>query len=216
MSAIQKRKAVLTKVGIFFKDKEKTYPEGISEDTLNALRAQDGNDAAFEVLVRKYERLVSTCIYSIVGNVEDTMDISQETFLKVYRSIGTFKGDSEFSTWLYRIAKNTALDFVRKKKQNTISIDSSGEENEGFDIPDESISSSPEKRALQNEKKEILKNSLEKLSDEHREIIILRDMNDYSYESIAKILGIESGTVKSRLFRAREALRKILLKENYF
>lgn len=203
-------------MGIFFKNKEKTYPEGISEDTLNALRAQDGNDAAFEVLVRKYERLVSTCIYSIVGNPEDTMDISQETFLKVYKSIGTFKGDSEFSTWLYRIAKNTALDFVRKRKQNTVSIDSSGEENEGFDIPDESISQSPEKMALQNEKKEILRKAIEKLSDEHREIIILRDMNDYSYEAIASMLEIETGTVKSRLFRAREALRKILLKENYF
>ncbi|MBQ7399056.1 MAG: sigma-70 family RNA polymerase sigma factor [Clostridia bacterium] len=203
-------------MGIFFKDKVKTYPENIPEDTLNAFRAADGIDSAFEILVRKYEKLVSTCVYSIVGNPEDTMDISQETFLKVYKSIGSFKGDSEFSTWLYRIAKNTALDFVRRRKQNTVSIDSSGEENEGFDIPDESTSASPEKKALQNEKKEILKKAMEKLSDEHREIIILRDLNDYSYEAIASMLEIEVGTVKSRLFRAREALRKILLKENYF
>lgn len=211
-----KKKGGVDKLGIFFKDKEKTYPEGISEDNLNALRAADGNDAAFEILVRKYEKLVSTCVYSIVGNTEDTLDVSQETFLKVYKSLGSFKGDSEFSTWLYRIAKNTALDFVRKRKQNTVSIDSSGEENEGFDIPDESTSASPEKKALQNEKKEILQKALKKLSDEHREIIILRDLNDYSYEAIAAQLEIETGTVKSRLFRAREALRKILLKENYF
>ena len=135
-------------MGIFFREKEKPYPEGLAEDTLLAYKAADGLDSAFETLVRKYERLVSTCVYSVVKNPEDTADVSQEIFLKVYKSIGSFKGDSEFSTWLYRIAKNTALDFVRKQKQSTLSI--------------------------------------------------------------------ETGTVKSRLFRAREQLRKILLKENYF
>lgn len=203
-------------MGIFFKNNEKTYPEGLPEDTLLAFKAADGYDGAFEQLVRKYERLVSTCVYGIVKNSEDVLDVSQEVFLKVYKSIGTFKGDSEFSTWLYRIAKNTALDFVRKSKQNTVSIDSSGEESEGFDIPDESIGSSPEKKALQKEKTELLHKAIRNLSDEHREIIILRDLNDYSYEDIAQRLGIEPGTVKSRLHRARESLRKILLKENYF
>lgn len=203
-------------MGIFFKNKENNYPEGLSEDTLCVLRAADGNDAAFETLVRKYEKLVSTCAYSIVGNTEDALDVSQEVFLKVYKSLGSFKGDSEFSTWLYRIAKNTALDFVRKRKQNTLSLDSSGEENEGFDLPDDSESSNPEKSALRNEKRELLRKAIDKLSDEHREIIILRDINEYSYEQIETMLGIESGTVKSRLYRARESLRKILLKENYF
>lgn len=210
------KKGGVGKVGIFFKDKEKTYPEGLPEDTLLAFKAADGSDSAFETLVRKYEKPVSTCVYSIVGNSEDVLDVSQETFLKVYKSISSFKGDSEFSTWLYRIAKNTALDFVRRRKQTSVSIDSSGEENEGFDIPDESTYASPEKSVLQNERKRILYSALEKLSDEHREIIILRDLNDYSYEDIASKLEIEAGTVKSRLFRAREQLRKILLKENYF
>lgn len=203
-------------MGIFFKNNENTYPEGLPEDTLLAFKAADGIDGAFEKLVRKYERLVSTCAYSIVGNRDDVLDISQEVFLKVYKSIETFKGDSEFSTWLYRIAKNTALDFVRKRKTGILSIDSSGEENEGFDVPDEKISASPEKTALQNEKNRLLYEAIQKLSDEHREIIILRDLNDYSYEDIAQKLEIEPGTVKSRLHRAREALRKILLKENYF
>lgn len=203
-------------MGIFFRQKENTYPEEQSQDTRLAFKAARGDSKAFETLVRKYERLVSTCCYGIIGNAEDVADVSQEIFLKVYKSIGSFKGDSEFSTWLYRIAKNTSLDFVRKRKQNTVSIDSSGEESEGFDLPDESISSSPEKKALQNEKIELLHRALSKLSDEHREIIILRDLNDYSYEEIAGTLDIEVGTVKSRIFRAREALRKILLKENYF
>ena len=203
-------------MGILFRREEKKYPEGLSEDTLLAFKAADGLDSAVESLVRKYEKLVSTCAYSIVGNTEDALDVSQETFLKVYKSIGSFKGESEFSTWIYRIAKNTALDFVRRRKQNTVSIDSSGEENEGFDIADESESASPEKKVLQKEKVQILRKAIDSLSEEHREIIILRDMNDYSYEAIAESLGIETGTVKSRLFRAREQLRKILLKENYF
>ncbi|MBE6682309.1 MAG: sigma-70 family RNA polymerase sigma factor [Ruminococcaceae bacterium] len=203
-------------MGIFFKDKQKNHPEGLPEDTLLAYEAADGNDNAFETLVRKYERLVTTCVYSIVGNPDDTSDVSQETFLKVYKSLSSFKGDSEFSTWLYRIAKNTALDFVRRRKQNTLSIDSSGEEGEGFELPDNNINSSPEKKALENERKEKLYQALAALSDEHREIIILRDLNGYSYEDIADKLEIESGTVKSRISRAREALRKILLKENYF
>ena len=203
-------------MGIFFKDKEKTYPVDLPEDTLLAYKAADGYDSAFETLVRKYEKLVSTCVYGIVGNPEDTLDLSQEVFLKVYKSISTFKGDSEFSTWLYRIAKNTALDFVRKRKQPFVSIDSSGEENEGFDIPDESTGASPEKRVLENEKREKLKNAILQLSAEHREVIVLRDINGYSYEDISKKLEIEPGTVKSRLSRAREQLRKILLKENYF
>ena len=207
---------MLNELGIFFKEKQKTYPEGLSEDNLLALKAADGDDGAFETLVRKYERLVSTCVYGIVGNTEDTLDVSQETFLKVYKALSSFKGDSEFSTWLYRIAKNTALDFVRKRKQSTLSIDSSGEENEGFDLPDDSDTSSPEKTVLRNEKITKLRQAILKLSDEHREIIILRDLNDYSYDAIATKLDLEVGTVKSRLYRARDALKKILLKENYF
>ena len=203
-------------MALLFKSKEKTYPEGLPEDTLLAFKAADGDESAFEQLVRKYERLVTTCAYSVVGNQDDVMDVSQEVFLKVYRSIGTFKGDSEFSTWLYRIAKNTALDFVRKRKQTTVSIDTSGEEGDGFDIADENESSSPEKNALKKERAKILHEAIAKLSEEHREVIILRDLNDYSYDAIAESLGIEPGTVKSRLSRARESLRKILLKENYF
>lgn len=157
-----------------------------------------------------------SCVYPIVKNPEDAKDISQETFLKAYKSLSTFKGESEFSTWLYKIAKNCALDFVRKQKIISLSSDSSGEDGEGFDIPDRSEKTNPEKSALQKEKNEILYSAILLLSDEHREIIILRDINGYSYEQISQMLSIEQGTVKSRIFRAREALKKILLKKNYF
>ena len=203
-------------MGIFFKDRQRN-DDSLPEDTLLAFKASEGDDKAFEALVRKYERLVSTCVFSVIGNSpEDVMDVSQEVFLKVYRSLSSFKGDSEFSTWLYRVAKNCALDYIRKRKPPSSSLDTSGDEGEGFDVPDTSESSNPEKSVLQAEKSEILKRSIEKLSEEHREIIILRHVNDYSYEQIAKQLDLEVGTVKSRISRAREALKKILLKENYF
>ncbi len=203
-------------MGILFGKKKNAYSENLPEDTSLAYLAADGDKAAFEKLVTKHERLVSTCIYSVVNNPDDVLDISQEVFLKVYRSLSSFKGESEFSTWIYRIAKNCAYDFVRKKRINSTSIDSSGEENEGFDIPDTSDRNNPEKSALESERSALLWNAISKLSQEHREIIILRDMNDYSYEQLAEALSIEVGTVKSRLFRAREALKKILIKENYF
>ena len=203
-------------MGIFFKDRQR-HDDSLPEDTLLAFKASEGDDKAFEALVRKYERLVSTCVFSVIGNnPEDVMDVSQEVFLKVYRNLSSFKGDSEFSTWLYRVAKNCALDYIRKRKPPSSSLDTSGDEGEGFDVPDTSESSNPEKSVLQAEKSEILKRSIEKLSEEHREIIILRHVNDYSYEQIAKQLDLEVGTVKSRISRAREALKKILLKENYF
>ena len=202
-------------MGMLF-SRKKQYDESLPADTLLAFRAADGDEGAFSEIVTKYERLVSTCVFSVCADREDTLDISQEVFFKVYRNLSSFKGESEFSTWIYRVAKNCALDFVRKKRVAVTSIDSSGEEGEGFDIPDESPKNSPEAMVLEGEKSEILKKALDKLSDEHREIIILRDINEYSYEKISGMLEIEQGTVKSRIFRAREALKKILLKENYF
>lgn len=202
-------------MGIFF-NKEVSKGSPLPEDTLDAFNAAKGNIESFEKLVKKYERFVVSCVYPIVKNTEDTKDISQETFLKAYKSLSTFKGESEFSTWLYKIAKNCALDFVRKQKIGTLSTDTSGDEADGFDIPDLSEKSSPEKSLLSKEKNEVLYDAILSLSDEHREIIILRDINGYSYEQISQMLSIEQGTVKSRIFRARESLRKILLKKNYF
>ena len=203
-------------MGIFFKH-GKEYDKSLPEDTVLAFKAADGDECAFEALVRKYERLVSTCVFSMLGNnPEDVLDVSQEVFLKVYRNLSSFKGDSEFSTWLYRVAKNCALDYIRKRKPLTTSLDTSGEDAEGYDVADTSDKSNPEKKALEAERKEILRRCIDKLSEEHREVIILRHVNDYSYEQISKTLSLEVGTVKSRISRAREALKKNLEKENYF
>ena len=166
--------------------------------------------------MRKYERFVSTCVYPIIGSADDTADVCQEVFLKVYRSLSSFKGESSFSTWLYRVAKNCAYDFVRKKKGENVSLDETDEDGKGLELPDTDEKNYPEQTALKNERKQLLWTAVSRLSDEHREIIVLRDINDYTYEQIAQMTGLEPGTVKSRLFRAREALKKQLLKENYF
>ena len=209
-------------MGIFFKAKKSGQDDDeeikeLPDDTVLAFKAAKGDEASFEILVRKYERFVSTCVYQVVGNSEDTMDVSQEVFLKVYRSLSTFKGDSSFSSWLFRVAKNCAYDFVRKKKLPSVSIDSTeNEEGSAPEIPDTDIKSRPEDLALRNERHELLWKAMKQLSDEHREVITLRDINGYTYERIAEMLELEPGTVKSRLFRARESLRKLLSKENYF
>ena len=207
-------------IEFFKKNKTAEFPVDLPEDTADAYKAADGDTAAFERLVRKYEKYVCTTVYSVVRNYDDSFDVAQEVFLKLYHNIGSFKGESSFSSWLYRIAKNTALDFLRKDKKNKNNVSLYTENSDGeetvMDIPDTSVSSSPEQTAVKNEAKEILYSALDEISDEHKEIIILRDVDGYTYEEIAEMLGLEYGTVKSRLFRAREALRKKLLEKNYF
>ncbi len=205
----------------FFK-KNKTTEETVSvpEDTADAYKAAEGDTAAFERLVRKYEKYVCTTVYSVVRNYDDSFDVAQEVFLKLYHNIGSFKGESSFASWLYRIAKNTALDFLRKEKNNRSNISMSVENDDGeeteMEVPDTSVSSNPEKCAERRETRDIIYQSLDEISEQHREIIVLRDINGYSYEEISEMLGLEYGTVKSRLFRARDALRKKLLEKNYF
>lgn len=207
-------------IGVFNKSKTAEMPSALPEDTLDAFKAADGDVSAYERLVRKYEKYVCTTVYSIVKNYDDSFDVAQEVFLKLYHNIASFKGESSFSSWLYRIAKNTALDFLRKEKnaRNTVSLYTEGADGEETErvIPDESVSANPEESAVRQEARDIIYSALDEISEGHRDIIVLRDIEGYSYEEIAQMLEIESGTVKSRLFRAREALRKKLLEKNYF
>lgn len=190
-----------------------------NEDQENVKKAVQGDISAFENLVRKYEKFVCATVFSVVKNREDAFDVAQEVFLKLYHSISSFKGESSFASWLYRIAKNSALDFLRKQKnKQTVSLtaeNSDGEETV-LDVKDESEKTSPEKALLNKEKSEFLYKAMDMISEEHKEILLLRDINGFTYEEISEILSIEEGTVKSRLFRAREALRKKLIQLNYF
>lgn len=178
-----------------------------------ALKAKSGEPYAFEALMKRFEKFVYTTVFFEVRNSEDAYDISQEVFIKVYRSLDSFRGDSAFSSWLYRICKNAAFDFLRKDSKNkTLSISALklDEEEADYDIPDDNTENNPEKAYEKTEDRKRVQKAIDELSEEHREVIVLREIDGYSYDEIARILGLEQGTVKSRIARAREALRKLL------
>nr|MBQ4319818.1 sigma-70 family RNA polymerase sigma factor [Clostridia bacterium] len=182
-------------------------------------KAANGDSQAFTALVKQYEKLVYNLAYQTAMNPDDAFDISQEVFIKAYRSLQSFRGDCKFSTWIYRIAQNAAKDFMRSKsRRRTVSLTDYGNDEDGeaktADIADDNISSKPEESAEANERREIVRQAIASLSEDHRRIILLRDIEGYSYEDISKMLGLEIGTVKSRLNRARMAIKEYLLKRN--
>ncbi len=176
-------------------------------------RVLDGDVLAFEELVERYQQKVFNIAYRMSGNHEDALDLSQESFLRAYRALPRFKGQSAFSTWLFRIVNNTCIDALRKRKRQplvVLSTDSSIETEEGeyqieFPAPE---SETPEEQALRGELHEQVQLALSRLSEEHRLALVLRDIEGYSYEEIAEMLDINIGTVKSRINRARLAMRE--------
>ena len=173
-----------------------------------------GDTNAFEALVVAYQKQVYNLALRTVGNEEDAADMTQEVFLRAYRALGTFRGESKFSVWLYRIVSNVCLDFLRaKKRRQTVSLsvtDDDGEDTE-LDIADES--KSPERIFERAMTRDAVRRGLAALTPEYRQILILRELQGMSYEEIAEVLGLESGTVKSRIFRARKKLCAFLLRD---
>lgn len=170
-------------------------------------RARKGEIAAFESLVSAYERRVYALALRSTGSQEDAADVTQEVFLRAYKSLDTFRGDSGFSTWLYRITINLCVDLARKKKHTaTEPLDE-----QVHDIPEIHPAHNPEQALESSELRRELDIALSMVSEEHRKIVILRDVAGMTYADIAAALSIEEGTVKSRLARARAALRKILI-----
>ena len=200
------------------KDDEKEIK--LSEDALLVKQATDGDAQAFGKLVEKYESFVYRTVFYDLKSHEDAQDISQEVFIKAYRALNSFRSDSEFTTWLYRICKNTVYDYLRKvSKEKTVPLSdlSNPDENEReFEIADTSGAFDPEKNVVSNERKEIIHSAINSLSEEHRTVIVLRDIEGYSYSQIADLMSLEEGTVKSRLSRARAALKKKLEDKNLF
>lgn len=187
-------------------------------DALTVERAARGDDDAFEELVRKYEYFVYNVAFQILKNAEDASDIAQESFLKAYKSIKTFRGDCKFSSWLYRIVSNTSKDYLRSKKTSSSSslyeTDEDGEERE-ISIPDTDIGGDPERSLQRDEEIAMVRRAIMSLPEKHREIVVLRDIEGISYDDIAEMLGLEKGTVKSRLNRARQALKEYIIKGNF-
>lgn len=178
-------------------------------------KCMNGNLKAFDELIEKYEKTAYNIALKMLKNPEDAMDVSQEALIKVFKSIKSFNFESAFSTWLYRIVTNTCLDFLRKQNKNVYSIDNPIYTEDGEierDIPGD-LSDTPEEMLEKKLTKELVNNSIEKLDENHRVVIILRDIQGFSYDEISSILECSIGTVKSRINRARKSLKDILLKE---
>ena len=178
--------------------------------------AQDGDEKAFEQLVFSYEKKIYNLAYRTCQNSQDAMDVTQEVFLRVFRAIKGFKGESSFSVWIYRIASNICIDYVRRVAKNkTVSLTIVDESGEMIDMDIAEETNTPELHYERVELRREIKKGLEALSVEHRHIIVLRDINGLSYTEIAEILTLEEGTVKSRLSRARAKLAEIMMEGNY-
>ena len=177
-------------------------------------RVQSGEAEAFEELVRAHEKTVYNLALRLVGNPQDAEDMAQEAFLKVYRSLPEFRGESKFSVWLYRIVSNVCLDHLRRQGRRPASSltteDEDGEEQQ-WDVPDES--QSPERLLEQKLTREAVQRGLETLPEDQRQILLLREIRGMSYEEIGAALDLEPGTVKSRIFRARKRLCAFLMED---
>ena len=185
----------------------------MEQDALIIERIRAGDENAFEEIVISYQKRIYSLCYRMTGNEQDAYDLAQEVFLRVYRNLQGFKGDSSFSTWIYRITSNICVDHLRRSKRaKVISLTPADDEAAEVALPDDTYS--PEKSYSKREIAEVITKALESLSNDHRQMIILRDINQLTYDEIGEILELEPGTVKSRIFRAREQLRRILLSEH--
>ena len=185
------------------------------QDELLIRRAQRGDADAFEQLLLEHQKNVYNLCYRMAGDPDDAMDLSQETFLRAWRCLDQYQFASAFSTWLYRLCSNICIDFLRKRRRHqTVPLtfeDADGEE-QTYAVPD--AQPLPEEQVELKLTHETLAAAMAQLLPEHRAVLQLRVVNEMSYEQIADVLDIQIGTVKSRLSRARNQLKKILERGN--
>ena len=172
-----------------------------------------GNVNDFEKLVTAYEKNVYNIALRMVGDPDDAADMTQETFIKAYRALSGFRGDSKFSSWLYRIASNVCLDFLRSRSRHPqVSLSGADEDDRtAFELPD--MSQNPEEQLMKKLSMEAVRRGLGQLPEQQRQILVLRELGGLSYAELAQTLGLEEGTVKSRIFRARKRLCALLLRD---
>ncbi|TWU30132.1 RNA polymerase sigma factor [Bythopirellula polymerisocia] len=170
---------------------------------------QGGDRQAFGTLVERHQERLFNTLLRVLGSSDDAREVLQDAFIQAYTKIDTFRGSSQFYTWMYRVALNLACSYKRRTKRHReeVSIDTM-KTNVGEEPVDHG--ESPEQDMLRAEQAELVQAALVELSDEHRQILVLREMDDFSYETIAEILELPVGTVRSRLFRARMQMKELL------
>ncbi len=170
---------------------------------------KNDNEQAFEILVQRYKNPLTNFVFRFLGDYEICADVVQETMIKVFRYKDTYSSVAKFSTWIYTIAGNLArTEYRRQRRRSFFSISDYGDESKQYDIPDESYR--PDKITDSGIKEEIIQKALLKVKPVYREAVVLRDIQGLSYEEIAEILGVNEGTVKSRINRGRAVLQELL------
>ncbi len=174
-------------------------------------KAKEGSQKAYADLMQRYKDSIHFMALKMVNNKDDAMDLTVETFAKAFENLEKYKPDFAFSTWLFRIATNNCIDFIRKKKINTMSIDSMVDD-DGDDRPLQirSDTLNPEEHSIKKQQNEQLKDIVDKLPNRYRNLIRLRYFEELSYEEISQQLDLPLGTVKAQLFRARDLLSNVM------
>lgn len=178
------------------------------------VRVRSGDTNAFEVLVLEHQKKIYNLALRMLGNEEDALDMAQEAFIRAFNSLDGFRGDSKFSVWLYRLTSNICIDFIRsrnKKQASSLTYDNPDDEAQELELPDDRFS--PHAALENKELRDAVYRGLDQLSPEYRQILLLREINGLSYEEIGRVLQLESGTVKSRIFRARQKLCAFLIED---
>jgi RNA polymerase sigma-70 factor (ECF subfamily) len=169
-----------------------------------------GRSEPFEELVRRYQRPITGYVFRIVGEYEASLDVTQEVFIKVYNSLAKYSSEYKFSTWLYRIAHNAAVDHLRRNSVSPQSLEAENADGT-FELQLESQVASPEQDHERSQWRSEIEIVVEKLPAAYKELIVLRHGRDMSYDEIAEVTGLPLGTVKNRLFRAREMMRGLFI-----
>ncbi|MGX5687900.1 RNA polymerase sigma factor [Arcticibacter tournemirensis] len=174
------------------------------------IRAKEGDQKAYADLMQRYKDSIYFMALKMVNNKDDAMDLTIETFAKAFENIEKYKPDFAFSTWLFRIATNNSIDFIRKKRINMVSIHTLTDDGEERQLEIKSDVLNPEEKSIKKQQSEAIKLIVDKLPLRYRTLIMLRYFDELSYEEIAQQLDLPLGTVKAQLFRARDLMANIL------
>ena len=185
--------------------------ESRNEDMSLIQEALAGDQNSFSRLRQKYHDAIFNLIYRMIREKDEVKDLTQEAFIKAFGSLPSFNNEYAFSTWLYKIATNNCIDYIRRKKLQTFSIDKPIESKEGdfsFELPDSTYE--PDKEMISSQRKKLLEDAINSLPPKYRQVIVMRHQEELEYQEIAQILKLPLGTVKAHIFRAREMLYKYL------